>query len=531
MPRRYVTRVPPFVPFAVVMVFVVLALVGPPKAFAEAAPADVPALIDAVRNQDVEAVSTLLREGAAVDERQPDGATALHWSVHRDDLEIADMLLRAGADVNAVNRLGASPLWLASMNGNAQLVERLLQAGANPNVALPEGETPLMTASRTGTLEGVQLLIEAGADLDARESTREQTALMWAVAQGHHDVVRQLVEAGADVTARSKVRPRLMYAARSNGAVFEQGVVENLGGFTPLLFASRLGDIESARMLLGAGADLDDAAANGASLLVTAVHSGHTALANFLLDAGADPNAAGAGYTALHAAVLRGDLEATQALLAHGADPNARLEKGTPVRRASEDWTLRPEYVSATPFWLAAVYREPEVMRVLADAGADPSLSTTERWVPVRERVGGVGPPRLVGGFVTPVMAAVRGASDRARFYVIANPDPVGEERLALETVRVAAELGVDIAAVDETGTSALHDAAARNLKSIVQLLGERGAPLDVKNKAGRTPLDLARAGARRGRGLLGLGPDWASPNAVDLLLEFGATDPSEADR
>ena len=45
----------------------------------------------------------------------------------------------------------------------------------------------------------------------------------------------------------------------------------------------------------------------------------------FLLSRGADPNAAGAGYTALQAAVLRGNLELVKALLAKGADPNARI--------------------------------------------------------------------------------------------------------------------------------------------------------------------------------------------------------------
>ena len=75
-----------------------------------------------------------------------------------------------------------------------------------------------------------------------------------------------------------------------------------------------------------------------------------------------------------------------EALLAHGADPNIRLEKGTPTRRTSEDWTLRSSFVSATPFWLAARFREPAIMRALVAAGADPTLTTTEVWERVMER-------------------------------------------------------------------------------------------------------------------------------------------------
>lgn len=521
MPTRRLTR-------AIGQVLLVcLALIGPHPLGAEAA-ADTPPLISAVKGQDVTAVSRLLRERAVVDERQSDGATALHWGVYRDNLDIVDMLLRAGADVNAVNRLGTAPLWLAAMNGSSQLIGRLLEAGANPNVTLPEGETPLMTAARSGAVDGVRALVAAGADVEARESTRGQTALMWAVAQGHHDVVSELLEAGAGVSVRSKLRPRLMSNEGVFGGAFDHAVVENLGGFTPLMFAARNGDIASARLLVGAGADVNQVAGNDAVALVLAVHSGHTPFAKFLLDLGADPNADGAGYTALHAAVLRGDLEAVEVLLAHGADPDPRLKRGTPGRRASEDWMLKARYVSATPFWFAALFREPEIMRTLADAGADPLLTTTALLRSVNDRAGGVGPPEVVGGFVTPLMAAVQGTSDRARF-VTATPDPIREERRALETVKVAVDLGGNIDATDESGTTALHDAAARNLKTVVRFFGERGASLDVTNGMGRTPLDVAKAGARRGTVLVGVGPDWSSPNAVDVLLEFGASDGADS--
>ena len=488
-----------------------------------AAAAD-PPLIEAVKRQDAEAVQRLLSDGVEVDARQPDGATALHWATYREDLDTVDLLLRAGADVDAVNRLGARPLWLAAHNGDPALIARLLDAGADPNRALPEGETPVMTAARSGTAQGVRLLVEAGAEVNARETSREQTALMWAVAQGQHDVVPVLLEAGADIEARSKVRPRLMYAAATNSAVYEQGVIENLGGFTPLLFAARHGHMESARLLLAAGANVDNPAANGASPLVVATHSGHTAFAQFLLAEGADPDAIGAGYTALHAAVLRGDLTTVEALLAHGADPNIRLEKGTPTRRTSEDWTLRSSFVSATAFWLAARFREPAIMRALVAAGADPTLTTTEVWEGVTERAGGIGPPRVVGGFVTPVLAAVGGTSDRGRFFGF-GPDPAVEERRALEAVTVAADLGVNIDAVDFNGTAALHDAASRNLKSVVRFLGERGAALDVQNGSGRTPLDLALAASKRLQSRRD--PEWSAETAVDVLRELGAEEPS----
>ena len=139
------------------------------------------------------------------------------------------------------------------------------------------------------------------------------------------------------------------------------------------------------------------------------------------------------------------------------------------------------------------------------------------------ERAGGIGPPRVVGGFVTPVMAAVRGASDRGRFFGF-GPDSAVEERRALEAVTVAADLGVNIDAVDFNGTAALHDAAARNLKSVVRFLGERGAALDVQNGSGRTPLDLALAASKRSQSRRD--PEWSAETAVDVLRALGAKEP-----
>ena len=488
--------------------------------------ADGASLIEAAKAQDTKSVRALLGEGADVNAVQPDGATALHWAAYRDDLDTADLLIGAGADVDAANELGATALWLAAGNGSATMVGHLLDAGAQPNASLPEGETPIMTASRTGNVDAVRLLLAAGADVNASEHSRGQTALMWAVAQGHQSVVRALIAHGADVAARSITRPRLMHADSTNASQYDQGVMWNRGGFTSLLFAARLGDLESARLLLDGGAGIDDPAPTGASPLVVAAHSGQGAVAGLLLERGADPNTAAAGYTALHAAILRGDRRLVEQLLERGADPGVRVERGTPIRRASQDWALSPSLVSATPYWLAAYFRDPYMMRDLVAAGADPRKTTLEMWRPVFERAGGVGPPFVAGGFATPLMAAVRGTSTRNRFFLSGGSrrDPDIEERHALETVRVAVELGADIDATDWNGDAALHTAASRNYTTVIRLLAELGADLDVKNAAGRTPLALAKsaAAARANRVVPGRDP---AGDAAELLRELGAQD------
>ncbi len=483
-------------------------------------------LIDAARNQDLGMVRTLLGEGVDPDARQPDGATALHWAVHRSNLGIVNALIEAGADVNAVNRLGASALYIAAKSGQGELIGRLLEAGANPNLPLQMNETPIMTASRSGTVAGVNSLIAAGAEVNVREDSRHQTALMWAAAQGHVEVGRALIEAGADLEARSKVRPMLMFADATNGGAFDQGVTENLGGYSPLLFAAREGHLEMARLLLNSGADVDGVAGNGSSPLVVAAHSGHTELAIELLERGANANSMGAGYTALHAAILRGDLAVVEALLDNGADPNQRLLKANPVQRASEDWVLKSPLIGATPYWIAASFREPEIMTALADSGADPMLTSEAQHRRLRSREERDNPPapEVVGGFESAVQAAVRGDSTRQRYYVQANPDPEREERLAVESVKVAADHGINLDHTDFSGATALHDAAIRNLAGVVRELAGRGADINVLDASGRTPLDLAIAAENRGPGILVLEtPERQGPSAREVLEELGA--------
>jgi ankyrin repeat protein len=485
-----------------------------------------PPLIEAARHQDAEAVRLLLASGTNPDVPQPDGATALHWAAYQEDADMLAALIQAGANVNITNRLGASPLYLASKSGNAELIELLLNAGADPNLALQIGETPLMTAARSGTVEGIQQMIAAGADVNAYEKSREQTALMWAVVQGHVDVVRVLINAGANLEARSKVRPRLMYAESSNGAAFDKGVVEQLGGYSPLLFAAAQDNVEIGQLLIRAEVNVNGVAGNGASPLVVATHSGHPEFARLLLEAGADPDAIDAGYNAMHAAVLRGDLETVEALLSNGADPDVRLQRATPIQRASEDWTLKSPLISATPYWLAAYYREAKIMSVLEQGGANTLLTSEEVFREKgRTRADRLIPPvpKAVGGFASAIQAAILGDSTRSRFYIQENPDPVGEEYLALEAVIIAAEHGVNLNHSDFTESTALHYAAARNLPTVIRELAERGADINAVNSRGQTPLDLASAMEKSTEFFNFDARPKPGPKPSEVLLEFGA--------
>ena len=436
-------------------------------------------IVDAAKDRDWATVGILLDRGVDADTRQGDGATALHWAAHWNDLPTVNRLIGSGANVDAANDLGATPLWVACASRNTGIVQRLLAAGADADRGLLAGETVLMRCTATGDPVAVEALIEHGADIDATEPENGQTALMWAAAHLQPDVTRVLLDHGAAIDARTITRRQFRGTGLRSTTSPAGATHFEAGGFTPLLFAARHGDVDSARRLLNAGADVDETGADGNSALVLASMSGHPRLAEFLLARGANPNAGGAGYTALHAAVLRADRSLARMLLARGADPNARLTRSTPVPRWTYEFVFTLREKGATPFLLAAKYLEPELARLIAAAGANPLARTDDG--------------------TTALMAAVghglsRSTTRRSRLIA---PELViaqgSDEELVLETVKAAVDAGAD-ATMRETiraGETALHAAARYGFTSVVDYLVGLGADLDWETEDGTTPRDL----------------------------------------
>jgi ankyrin repeat protein len=439
-------------------------------------------LIDAVRANDVGAVRTLLDARADVNAVQPDGTTALHWAVERDAIEIVQLLIRAGANVKATNRYGATPLWLASLNGNAAAIGVLLEAGADPSAASDEGETALMVAARTGKVDAVNLLLARGADPNVKEQWRGQTALMWAAAEGYAPVIETLVARGADVGARSN------------------------GGFTAILFAAREGRIAAVDALIKAGADMNDSLPirkrppqnapppppdPGPNVFLLAAANAHYELAAWLLDRGADPNAAPQGFTALHqvswvrkAGIAGSNNPAPQGsgtmdsltfvrkLIAKGATLDTRVTKKPNMGVT----TLNS--IGATPFLLAARTADAPLMKLLAELGANPLLTNEDG--------------------STPLMVAA-GLGTNAP-----GEDP-GTEPEVLDAVKVALDLGNDLNVVDKNGETAMHGAAYKHVPTVVHYLADKGARADVWNRPnskGWTPLKIAD-GIQRGMNIV----------------------------
>lgn len=450
----------------------------------------------------------LLKAQADVNAPQADGAMALTWAVHWDELEMAEILLQAGAKVNTANRNGITPLALACQNGSARMIEKLLRSGADPKQSPPTGETPLMTAASTGSVDAVRSLLEHGAEVNARETLGGQSALMWAVAEKHSEVARFLIQHGADVHAKSK------------------------SGFTPLLFAAQQGDIATARILLEAGAQVDEASAAAPSNrgaftaagymrviesrgemtpLLLATISGQEEMAIFLTENGANPNASDANGSVIHYAVRKGIvyinrqdsngmgdsptarqpnmLRLVKTLLARGADPSARM------KRNPESGSLVSP-VGATPLLLAAASSDAALVRLLLESGANPGIATEKNTTALM------------------LAAGVGRSEDRLPL------DDTG----ALEVVRILVEHGAQVGMANQDDTqTALHGAARIGANAIIQYLVERGAKLDVMDSMGQTPLSLASGVITKNSYNVSKSPFGPHPSTMALLRNLGA--------
>jgi uncharacterized protein len=481
---------------------------------------------DAAMQKDEARIVQLIAANADVNAPQPDGSTALHWAAHFGDVKMAGALLRAHANPGAAMENGMTPLLLACETGNADLVNELLKAGADPNQTLANGETPLMMAARTGSVPVMAALLSKGVKVDEKEKLRGTTALMWAAANSNADAVRFLISKGADVGARSGTTnpgraPYLAPAGRNRIQDFiagrggsggghrvdekdpkaiaqlaqEKELAEKAlsafpapkpakperkpwGGLTPLDFAVRQGSMETVKVLVDAGADVNERSEFGWTALLVATQNRDYKIGVYLLDPGADPNIANdGGWTPLYIAtdnrnIEGGDyptrkpdmdhLDYIKRLFASHADPNVRMHSSTETRTIFTHQWLQEE--GATPFLRAAQSGDIVLLKLLLAHGADPKIVTDDK--------------------VTPLMVA-------SGIGWVEGVTYEWSPQQTLATVKMLLDLGADVNAQDIIdGRTALMGAAHKGRNDVIELLVQHGADLSLRDIGSRDTIN-----------------------------------------
>lgn len=218
-------------------------------------------LLQAIKGDDLPVFKELLG-GKDVNVADSFGNTYLHIAALYNAPLIVSFLIVAGLDINARDQIGATPLHIAALNSMPSAMAALLSGGAKPDVMDKDGHTALHLAVRSP--DCVRLLLAADADPSAPRVVDGKTVLHLALLRGPMETMKLLLDGGAQIDTT------------------------DIGGKTPLHLAAEQGYSNETSFLLGRGADFEATDALGRTPLFAAIQGEYFKVVRYLLDHGAD---------------------------------------------------------------------------------------------------------------------------------------------------------------------------------------------------------------------------------------------------
>ncbi|KAJ2990388.1 hypothetical protein NUW58_g2975 [Xylaria curta] len=517
-----------------------------------------------------------------VDLQDSSCATAIHYAAQNGKTQAMSLLLKKGAARNRCNNKGQTPLALSAKSGYRCAVEALLDVGADALLEDFEGWTPLhwaiigshndvveallnksttgysqeqlnkalICAAETGNEDAVETLISRGADINYKDD-QGSTPMDWATPEGREGVVRVLLRHGAKLNLTDNYNNSCLHWAISYPRIakllLENGCdanAKNNDALPPLHWSVNEGQIEATEILLKFGADVNYQDTEGVSALHAAALAEDEPIAKLLLQEGAQANLRDIhGWTPLHAAAVRrnqglidllvmktenGELIAQQiaarltkpddrSLAEHMAETKSRgsdvvsgLRNAANSGKAERILALLDDGADinaidiiggSTALSIATWLSFDDVVQLLIQQGADVNQRDRRGWTPlhIAARYGyrriiellvtnGADLDLKIHGW-TPLLLTAKDLEPRLCCFLIDN--------------------GADVTAADYHGRTPLHWASKCGEGRLVRLLIKKGADVNAEDRWGRTPLIWA---VHRER-----------PEIVELLLHSGA--------
>lgn len=456
---------------------------------------DIGGLYQAIKHNNIKAVKFFIENNANVEIATFDGTTPLVLAIEENKPKIVELLIKEGkANIYGVyaKETEKYPIYCAVKNKNLNMIKILL----NNNFDLKRESYILSYAMENSDENIVKYLVENGADMYSYEIT----ALYQAVLNLNPKLVEYFLDKGASIEKaggtdvygnimmaaagskfnnsndKSPVDLTLLEKSAENSAKITEMLIgkadkniinDSLEGKTPLIIAVGNSYIDTAKILIENGANINAVDIEGWSALSYAVNNGDIEIAKLLLENKAKikdelliaikspivessinmmklliDNKANINYTdengfnPLNIAIESGDMELTKFLITNGANVNSLMQDGVSL------------------IGYAIAQNNMDLLQILIENGANVNYTNGDSWAD------------------TPLKTA---------------------SRLGLDNVvRILLTRNVDINAVDMNGNTALHTAALNSQLSVVKLLLEKNPNLDIQNKVGNTALHLA---------------------------------------